>query len=59
MGDVRGGSLRARNILQHGLEWMGEPRFRESLSDRGKRMLDHVLKTKAEAGHDYGYSLDA
>ena len=40
MGDARGGSTRARNILQHGLEWMREDAFRETLSLEGKQMLD-------------------
>ena len=31
MGNSRGGTTRARNILQHGLEWMKEERFKTTL----------------------------
>jgi hypothetical protein len=48
MGDARGGSTRARNILQHGLEWMKEDTFRETLSLDAKQMLDRVLKMQEE-----------
>ncbi|PSR74503.1 hypothetical protein PHLCEN_2v9800 [Hermanssonia centrifuga] len=56
MGSVRGGSSRARNILQHGLNWMTEPCFRDGLNDRGKAMLDRLVAMKESAG-DVGYSL--
>ncbi|KAI0072244.1 hypothetical protein K474DRAFT_1668050 [Panus rudis PR-1116 ss-1] len=36
MGSIKSGSSRARNILQHGLNWMIEPSFRETLDDRGR-----------------------
>jgi len=46
MGDARGGSARARNILQHDLEWMKSEAFAETLSGDAKaismrrRLLD-------------------
>ncbi|KAI9455672.1 hypothetical protein BJY52DRAFT_1121710 [Lactarius psammicola] len=48
MGDARGGSARARNILQHGLEWMKEDAFRETLSLEGKQMLDRLVRMQEE-----------
>ncbi|KAG6902695.1 hypothetical protein C0995_012835 [Termitomyces sp. Mi166 len=56
MGNVKGGSTRARNILQHGLNWMKEDTFREGLNDRGRRMLDRLIEMK-ELNVDIGYSL--
>ena len=44
MGDARGGSTRARNILQHGLEWMKEDTFRDTLTLEGKWMLDRLIE---------------
>ena len=55
MGSVRGGSSRARNVLQHGLDWMTEPRFRNTMNDRGKAMLDRLVAMKEGAG-EVGYS---
>ncbi|KAL5501095.1 hypothetical protein ACEPAH_9482 [Sanghuangporus vaninii] len=45
IGDTRGGSTRARNVLQHGLKWTREDRFRESLPSEGRArdMLDRLL----------------
>jgi hypothetical protein len=59
MGDARGGSARARNILQHGLEWMKEGAFRETLSSEGKQMLDRLVEMQ-EGFHDklIEYSLE-
>jgi len=59
MGDARGGSARARNILQHDLEWMKEDTFRETLTLEGKQMLDRLVKMQEEF-HDkqIGYSLE-
>lgn len=56
IGCTRGGSSRARNILQHGLAWMEQDSFRESLNQTGKEMLDRLLKMKRDAG-DAGFSL--
>ncbi|KAI0085239.1 hypothetical protein BDY19DRAFT_896973 [Irpex rosettiformis] len=56
MGSVKGGSTRARNILQHGLDWMVEDRFKETLDDRGKAMLERLIRMKESAG-EVGYSL--
>ena len=59
IGDARGGSARARNVLQHGLEWMKEDTFRETLSWEGKQMLDRLLKMQ-DGFHDkpIEYSLE-
>ncbi|KAG6833351.1 hypothetical protein H0H87_008527 [Tephrocybe sp. NHM501043] len=56
MGNVKGGSTRARNVLQHGLNWMKEERFREGLNEKGKTMLDRLIAMK-ESVVDVGYSL--
>ncbi|KAH9927615.1 uncharacterized protein B0H18DRAFT_954320 [Fomitopsis serialis] len=56
MGDTRGGAIRARNILQHGLFWMKEPPFRDTLNERGKKMLERLLKLQESVNGDLGYS---
>ncbi|PCH34658.1 hypothetical protein WOLCODRAFT_139489 [Wolfiporia cocos MD-104 SS10] len=56
MGDTRGGATRARNVLQHGLLWMKEERFKESLHARGRAMLERLVRMQESAG-DIGYSL--
>ena len=56
MGEVRGGPSRTRNILQHGLEWMKEDRFRETLNERGRRMLERIVRLQESVG-EVGYSL--
>ncbi|KAJ7143410.1 hypothetical protein C8R43DRAFT_1199446 [Mycena crocata] len=56
MGIVAGGSVRARNVLQHGLSWMKEPQFSEGLDARGKAMLGRLLYLYNSVG-DVGYSL--
>ncbi|TFK68940.1 hypothetical protein BDN72DRAFT_820679 [Pluteus cervinus] len=58
MGDAKGGSTRARNVLQHGLEWMKEVRFREDLDEKSVAMLDLLLKMHAESGDAVGFSLE-
>lgn len=60
MGCTLGGSSRARNILQHGLGWMREERFRETLPEEGKAraMLDRLLEMEKGAG-EVGLSLEA
>ena len=59
MGDVRGGTTRARNILQHGLEWMKDDRFRKSLPNgRSIEMLDRLLNVVGEVKDGTGYSLE-
>jgi predicted 2-oxoglutarate/Fe(II)-dependent dioxygenase YbiX len=52
MGDaVRGGAVRARNILQHDLKWMQGAEFRNTLpNDTAKRMLDRLLVLQNEKG---------
>ncbi|PIL32570.1 hypothetical protein GSI_05273 [Ganoderma sinense ZZ0214-1] len=56
MGEVRGGPSRARNILQHGLGWMKEDRFKETLDERGQRMLERIVRLQESVGK-VGYSL--
>ncbi|KAF4583944.1 hypothetical protein EYR40_002442 [Pleurotus pulmonarius] len=58
MGDCRGGSTRARNILQHGLEWMTGTAFCDSLDARGKAMLSRLLDLHKLSGGNVEYSLD-
>ena len=60
MGDARGGSARARNIVQHDLEWMKEGAFRESLNLNGRQMLERLLRMQKEFhGKDIAkYSLE-
>ncbi|KAL6310236.1 hypothetical protein BKA93DRAFT_721283 [Sparassis latifolia] len=57
MGDTRGGATRSRNVLQHGLKWMKEAKFRDGLNDRGKAMLDRLVKLQGSVNGDVGYSL--
>ncbi|KAH7930076.1 hypothetical protein BV22DRAFT_1001524 [Leucogyrophana mollusca] len=59
MGDAQGGSTRARNVLQHGLEWMKEDAFRQTLAGnpRGNKMLDLLLAMQKGVKGDVGYSL--
>jgi hypothetical protein len=57
MGDIRGGSSRARNVLQHGLNWMKEDQFRAGLNDRGKIMLSRLIEMQMGVMGDVGYSL--
>ncbi|KXN91337.1 hypothetical protein AN958_01312 [Leucoagaricus sp. SymC.cos] len=56
VGDIRGGSTRARNVLQHGLDWMKSDEFRNSLPDdlRARTMLDNLLTMQKNSGqcHD-------
>lgn len=56
MGSVKGGSTRARNILQHGLDWMTEDKFKDTLDERGKVMLERLVNMKNGSG-EVGYSL--
>lgn len=59
MGDTRGGSARARNVLQHGLEWMQSDEFRETLDSKGKEMLERLITMQKEyADKPVVYSLD-
>ncbi|EJD00334.1 FtsJ-domain-containing protein [Fomitiporia mediterranea MF3/22] len=59
VGDTRGGSTRARNVLQHGLKWMQEDRFRETLPEgRARDMLDRLLEMESREGNGkIAYSL--
>ncbi|EJD36899.1 hypothetical protein AURDEDRAFT_116990 [Auricularia subglabra TFB-10046 SS5] len=61
MGDARGGSARARNILQHGLAWMREEQFASTLQGRARGMWERLVEMddKARAaGGAVEYSLD-
>ena len=59
MGDTRGGSARARNVLQHGLKWMQGEEFRKTLDDKGKEMLDRLIEMQKEyEDKPVVYSLD-
>lgn len=57
MGDTRGGAIRARNTLQHGLMWMKEDKFRHTLNKKGQMMLDRLVKLQESVNGDVGYSL--
>lgn len=57
MGNASAGNDRARNILQHGLVWMNESRFRDGLSTMGEGMLDRLLRLQKSTKGDLGYSL--
>ncbi|KAJ3819476.1 hypothetical protein F5880DRAFT_1099126 [Lentinula raphanica] len=59
MGDARFSAARRRNILQHGLSWVKDERFRDQLTPKGKRMLDKLLELQQNfPGDGIGYSLD-
>jgi len=51
MGDTRGGSARARNVLQHGLLWMTEDRFCDQLSERVTGILQALIDMKGDVGY--------
>lgn len=71
MGSTRGGSARARNILQHGLKWMRDEQFVDTFSKTDKmdpavesvggererlvRMWELLMAMEKGAG-DVGYS---
>ena len=58
MGDARGGSARARNVLQHGLEWMKEEKFVKILPHgRAKGMWERLLEMEKGTGGRREYSL--
>jgi hypothetical protein len=60
MGNSKGGPSRAKNILQHGLEWMKGESFRLSLpSDSSRAMLDKLIAmyNRNPLGSDIEYSL--
>lgn len=59
VGNVRGGSIRARNVLQHGLQWMTEDNFSSQLGERGREMIRRlVAMQKGVEGQALGYSLN-
>jgi hypothetical protein len=60
IGDIRGGSARARNILQHGLDWIKSDDFRASIPEnwRARKMLDNLLNMQKNSG-EVGYSLQS
>ena len=58
MGDTRGGSTRARNILQHGLGWMKEDRFKMMLDGDARKMLERLIMMQERVGDKVEYSLE-
>jgi len=59
MGDSRGGSTRARNVLQHGLDWMKGERFQETLpNDRARHMWEKLIEMEKGHGDKMEYSLE-
>ncbi|KAJ4490683.1 hypothetical protein J3R30DRAFT_3279125 [Lentinula aciculospora] len=59
IGDARYGATRGRNILQHGLSWVNEERFKKQLTTKGKRMLDRLLELSKNSSVDgISYSLE-
>ncbi|KAI6012240.1 hypothetical protein EDC04DRAFT_3121520 [Pisolithus marmoratus] len=59
VGDVRGGSIRARNVLQHGLRWMTEDRFSSQLGEKGRTMVERlIVMQKSVEGQTLDYSLN-
>lgn len=58
MGETSGGSTRARNILQHGLNWMKEDKFRNALPEgRPREMLERLVALQEEFRElEMGYS---
>ncbi|KAJ3848401.1 hypothetical protein EV368DRAFT_49361 [Lentinula lateritia] len=57
--DAHYGTARGRNILQHGLSWVNDERFRDQLTPRGKRMLGRLLELQKSIPTDkIGYSLE-
>ncbi|KAJ3861084.1 MAG: hypothetical protein NXY57DRAFT_1005446 [Lentinula lateritia] len=57
--DARYGTARGRNILQHGLSWVNDERFKDQLTPRGKRMLGRLLELqKSIPTNEISYSLE-
>ncbi|TLD28492.1 hypothetical protein PspLS_03641 [Pyricularia sp. CBS 133598] len=62
VGHVRGGQLRARNVLQHGVTWIDRCHFKDVLGpdqrvlDRAEAMRERLIRLGRESG-DVGYSL--
>ncbi|KAE8240077.1 hypothetical protein A4X13_0g7953 [Tilletia indica] len=53
------GEQRARNVLQHGVEWMKDPAFGASLPDKLHPMWENLLRMEPQwAGKNLGFSLD-
>ncbi|PWN49115.1 hypothetical protein IE53DRAFT_388693 [Violaceomyces palustris] len=58
-GNNLSGGERARNILQHGVEWMREDDFGASLPERLKPMWENLIRMDKEwSSKNLGYSLD-
>lgn len=62
VGHVRGGQLRARNVLQHGITWIDRCNFKDALGSderalgRADAMRERLIYLGRESG-DVGYSL--
>ena len=51
MGETSGGSTRARGIFQHGLTWMKEGRFKDTLQEgRPRDMLERLIRMREGFG---------
>ncbi|KAI0739633.1 hypothetical protein C8Q80DRAFT_1199861 [Daedaleopsis nitida] len=42
---------------EHGLKWMKEERFKDTLDERGKKMLERIVQLQESVNGDVGYSL--
>lgn len=59
IGDARGGNVRARNVLQHGLEWIKSEQFVQTLPEgRAKNMWKRLMEMEKENGAKMEYSLE-
>ncbi|GJJ14264.1 hypothetical protein Clacol_008528 [Clathrus columnatus] len=59
VGDVRGGNVRATNVLQHGLDWIKTEKFTQTLPEgRAKNMWKKLIEMEKENGHKLEYSLE-
>ncbi|KAF8582427.1 hypothetical protein K439DRAFT_1413370 [Ramaria rubella] len=59
MGDSRGGGARARNVLQHGLEWMKDTGFVDTFPEgRARSMWENLVKMEKRNGGKIEYSLE-
>ncbi|KAI9344269.1 hypothetical protein BDR26DRAFT_857507 [Obelidium mucronatum] len=57
MGTVLGGPHRARNILQHGVAWMREERFKHTLPPRLYPLYDNLISlANQNEGKELGFS---
>lgn len=56
---LAGSEQRARNVLQHGLDWMRDPAFGAALPERLQPMWSNLVQLEEKSeGKDLGFSLD-